>query len=234
MRLSSHKIERESSIELSMTSMIDVVFLLLIFFMVTSSFVKTERELDSAIKVNRQAAGESPSDFEPAIIEVVKSGGRSVFRLGAREFTTQKELVAVLRQFENKADGAFVRVSDDVDFAMAAAAIQACKTARFLTVSYVPLESNPCSTSATDRNGPNCGNVAHRFGQPLSAGGFCTGCREARAISCSVGPGRLASPATRTDVAFHPPVERSTENSSPAGRSVCCPIDGELGRQGAL
>ena len=71
-----------------------------------------------------------------------KSDGRFVFRLGTREFATQQELVRVLRQFENKVDGAFVRVSDDVPFDMAAAAIQACKTARFLTVSYVPLDSN--------------------------------------------------------------------------------------------
>jgi hypothetical protein len=47
MKLSSHKIERESRLELSMTSMIDVVFLLLIFFMTTSSIHETERELDS-------------------------------------------------------------------------------------------------------------------------------------------------------------------------------------------
>ena len=52
----------------------------------------------------------------------------------------QQELVQVLRQFENKFDGAFVRVSDDAPFDMVAAAIQACKTARFATVSYVPLD----------------------------------------------------------------------------------------------
>ena len=42
-----------SKIDLQMTSMIDVVFLLLIFFMVTSSFNKAERELDPAIKTQR-------------------------------------------------------------------------------------------------------------------------------------------------------------------------------------
>ena len=133
---------RDKDPDLNITPLIDVVFLLLIFFMTTAAFVKTERELDSGIKVERQAAGESRSDFEPAIVEVVNSGGRVVFRLGSREFTTQKELVSVLRQFENKMDGAFVRVAGDVDFAHAAAAIQACKTARFLTVSYVPMESD--------------------------------------------------------------------------------------------
>lgn len=123
-----------------MASMIDVVFLLLIFFMTTARFVKTERDLDSGIKVERQSASQQQSDFEPAIVDVVQSEGRFVFRLGGREFGTQQELVRVLRQFENKANGAFVRVSDEAPFDRAAAAIQACKTAEFVTVSYVPLD----------------------------------------------------------------------------------------------
>ncbi len=124
-----------------MTSMIDVVFLLLIFFMTTASFVRTERELDSGIKVDRQAAGQQRSDFEPAIIDIVQSDGTFVFRLGTREIATQQELIQVLRQFENKVGRRLRPGHDDVPFDMAAAAIQACKTARFLTVSYVPLES---------------------------------------------------------------------------------------------
>lgn len=123
-----------------MASMIDVVFLLLIFFMTTSRFVKTERDLDSGIKVERQSPGQQQSDFEPAIVDVVEANGSYVFRLGAREFTTQRALVNVLRQFENKSSGAFVRVSDGVPFDKAAAAMQACETARFVTVSYVPLD----------------------------------------------------------------------------------------------
>lgn len=123
-----------------MTSMIDVVFLLLIFFMVNSSVIRTERDLDSGIKVERQSASEQRSDFEPAVVDVIMANGSPVFQLGTRQIATQEELVEILRQFENKADGAFVRVSDEVTFDMAAAAIQACKDARFPTVSYVPLQ----------------------------------------------------------------------------------------------
>ncbi len=141
MKLSSHKLQRESRLELSMTSMIDVVFLLLIFFMTTSSFVATERNLNPAIQVNEQASGEQ-ADFEPTIVDVVRSGNKFVYRVGEREMTTQAELTNFLRQLDNKADGAFVRVSDDAPFAMAAAAIQACKTARFAMVSYVPEKSS--------------------------------------------------------------------------------------------
>lgn len=141
MRLSSRKLQRESKIELAMTSMIDVVFLLLIFFMVTTSFVKTERELDSAIKVKKKSAA-APSDLEPAIVEIVRGDSGWVYRIGSRDMTSSDELTGVLRQFDNKLDGAFVRVSDDAPFAMAAAAIQACKSANFLAVSYVPLSDS--------------------------------------------------------------------------------------------
>ena len=126
-----------------MTSMIDVVFLLLIFFMVTASFVKTERNLDSAIKVNKQSASAAESFLEPAIVEIVAGQGEAggyVYQLGGREFTTQQELTRILRQFENKADGAFVKVPNQAPYEMAVAAVQACKSAGFASVSYVPVE----------------------------------------------------------------------------------------------
>lgn len=130
-----------SKLDMQMTSMIDVVFLLLIFFMVTSSFQKTERELDPAVKVERKA-GRQAQDLAPAIVEIVRGdGGDFVFKLGGREMTSPAELTEVLAQFDNKSGGAFVRASDAAPYTMAAAAIQACKDARFLSVSYVPQES---------------------------------------------------------------------------------------------
>jgi len=137
MRLTNRKPQHGEKIELSMTSMIDVVFLLLIFFMITSSFVKTERELDSNIK-NQDSTSSSASDLEPAIVEIVNSGGQFVYRIGAREVQEASDLTNILRQFPNKLDGAYVKVSDDAPFRMAAAAIQSCKDADFTTVTYVP------------------------------------------------------------------------------------------------
>ena len=139
MRLTSRSSRHSSQIELQMTSMIDVVFLLLIFFMVTSSWQKTERQLDPAIKVQRAGAGQQRGELEPAIVDVVRGGSGFVYRLGGREFKSTEELTGVLLQFQNKLDGAFVRAVDDAPFEMAASAIQACKSARFTAVSYVPL-----------------------------------------------------------------------------------------------
>jgi biopolymer transport protein ExbD len=141
MRLSSRRIHRERRIELAMTSMIDVVFLLLIFFITTASFVRTERNLESAIRVNSSSA--ATADLQPAVVEVVRGGAGYVYKLGQREYSDAQELSRVLRQFDNKAQGAFVRVSDGAPFGMAAAAVQACKTAEFASVSYLPAGAEP-------------------------------------------------------------------------------------------
>lgn len=138
MKLTSRR--HGSKIELQMTSMIDCVFLLLIFFMVTSSFNKAERELDPAVKLQR-AAGPAASDLAPAIVDVVRRRRGFVYKLGGRELSSAAELTDVLRQLENKLDGAIVRVEDEAPFDMAASAIQSCKSSGFALVSYVPLPS---------------------------------------------------------------------------------------------
>ncbi len=139
MKLSSNKLSRRKTLELNMTPMIDVIFLLLIFFVTTASFRNPEKDLDPAIKLNEKSVTQAKTDFEPAIIEVVPSGGGFVYKMGVREIRSYDELAALLRQFDHKADGAIVRVSDGAPFGMAAGAIQACKSANFFTVSYVPM-----------------------------------------------------------------------------------------------
>jgi biopolymer transport protein ExbD len=125
---------------MQMTSMIDVTFLLLIFFMATSTFFPAERELDPTIKVNKPAATRNTSHVEPAIVDIVPGPGGFVYKLGGREFTSAAALLDVLRRLEGKGDGAFVRVDDAAPFDMAATAIHTCKTAGFTNVSYVPGE----------------------------------------------------------------------------------------------
>jgi biopolymer transport protein ExbD len=153
MRLTSRR--HASQLDMQMTSMIDVVFLLLIFFMVTSSFQKAERELDPAVKVERQSSS-APRDLAPTVIEVTAAGagdGTFVYRVGGREIgsidpaaqpgeknrqlaAAAEELKQLLDQLENKKDGAFVRAADEAPFQMAAAAIQAAKDARFVSATY--------------------------------------------------------------------------------------------------
>jgi biopolymer transport protein ExbD len=137
MQLSSR---RSKPVEMQMTSMIDVTFLLLIFFMISATFVHEEKELDPAVKVNRPSSSQSTAALEPAIIELVPgSGGAYVYKVGARELANDNELRDVLSEFGNKSDGAFLRVSDGAPFEMAAAGINAARKAGFRNVTYLPL-----------------------------------------------------------------------------------------------
>ena len=121
-----------------MTSMIDVVLLLLIFFIVTTTFVRPERQIQSAIKVNEKSDSQAQSMLDPAIVDVRRIGSEITFQLGAMKTNDLNEIKKLLREFEDKTEGAFVRVADDVPFEAAAQAIGICKASGFPTVSYLP------------------------------------------------------------------------------------------------
>ena len=140
MKLTSRDMKRESNLELSMTSMIDVVFLLLIFFMVTTSFTQAEKELDPAIKTEGSGAN-TASDFEPIIIDVFDDGGTPSFRLGSQVSTTIDGLRLQLQAITNRDDGAFVKVGNGVPFYYPAAAMQVCSELSFATVTYIASEN---------------------------------------------------------------------------------------------
>lgn len=123
-----------------MTSMIDVVFLLLIFFIVTTTFVRPEREIASAIKVNQQKSTAQSSNLEPAIVDVFQSNSQVQFRIGAVRTNDLEEIKTLLNGFTNKSEGAFVRVADNVPYEAAAQAIGACRASGFESVSYLRLE----------------------------------------------------------------------------------------------
>jgi biopolymer transport protein ExbD len=135
MRLTNRR--HGSKIDLQMTSMIDCVFLLLIFFMVTSSFNRTERELDTGLATEARTV-KAAGDLAPIVVEVIRAEGAFVFKVGGRQLPSREELTDVLRKIENKLDGAFVRAADDAPFLMASGAIQACKDAGFLKTTYAP------------------------------------------------------------------------------------------------
>ncbi|MCC9605395.1 biopolymer transporter ExbD [Blastopirellula sp. JC732] len=137
MKLSAHRTTRDKKIDLNMTSMIDVVFLLLIFFIVTASFTPTERRLDVAVQSANPSAAQA-SDFDPAIVDVTTVGDSFGYKLGSRTFTTQDELEEVLIAFPDKSAPAVVRGQDEAPYGMVSAAIQACKNAGFHGVRYQP------------------------------------------------------------------------------------------------
>jgi biopolymer transport protein ExbD len=140
MKLNSRHRQQHRRLELSMTSMIDVVFLLLIFFLVTTTFVRPERQLLSAIQSNEREAAKSETVLEPALVDVLQIGDKPVFKIGAITTDDIDEIKRVLQGFENKAEGAWVRVADNVPFEFAARAIGACRSSGFSSVAYLPAD----------------------------------------------------------------------------------------------
>jgi len=119
---------------LPMTSMIDVVFLLLIFFLFTASATAPESDLASVLQRSGKGAA---GDFQPQIVLVERSGEGAVFRLGAHTITDRAELRRLLLELPRDS-GVIVKVANDVSVESAAAALQTCKDAGFVKVSYVP------------------------------------------------------------------------------------------------
>lgn len=124
-----------------MVSMIDIVFLLLIFFLVTTSYIRPELRLPSAIAALPDLKGaSSASDLEPATIDIVSAGDRFQFRLGQIETADLGRIEQVLRTFRNRDAGAFVRADDGAPFDLPARAIHVCRELGFNPVTYLPLD----------------------------------------------------------------------------------------------
>jgi biopolymer transport protein ExbD len=143
MRLSRYRPNRATRIELSGTSLIDVVFLLLIFFMTTTTFVSPERQLLPAIHVERSSAGQSSRNIEPLEIRITARDGAGVFLVGTTETPEIALIRPILENWPDKSAGAWIRLAEDAPFGLAALAINACEDAGFRAISMVPLPQEP-------------------------------------------------------------------------------------------
>jgi biopolymer transport protein ExbD len=121
---------------LQITPMIDVIFLLLIYFLMSTSYTPPEAELTPTLQT-QQVEGGSSADLQPQIVVVDLFQNQPGFMLGQRVFRDKESLTAVLRDLP-KEGGVFIEGSDAVTVRWAAAAIQAGKDAGFETVTYVP------------------------------------------------------------------------------------------------
>ena len=131
---------QKPDLTISMTSMIDVVFLLLIFFLVTTTFIKPEKQLLSNIVVEQTDAGIQISDLEPAVIDIFRVGNTVFFQMGGIKTSDPSKLDQILSSFPNKNEGGFVRVGKDVPFERAAQIIGMLKSNGFENVSYLPAD----------------------------------------------------------------------------------------------
>ena len=116
--------------------MIDVVFLLLIFFMVTQATVIPEDRLSPTLKTLDEETNQE-SDFQQQIVDVVMADGKPVYRIGQREVATKAELLEALKPLRLES-GLIISVADEAPVEFAYDAIQAARDVGFDEVTYVP------------------------------------------------------------------------------------------------
>lgn len=122
-------------IKLPLAALIDVVFFLLLYFIMAGTLSAAEGELPMTLSTGKRAAG-SGSDFSTQVLFVQFEAGQPRFRLGNRVILSQEELTTVLATLP-KEPGIVVRAQDEAPVQWTAAALQAARDAGFARVSYV-------------------------------------------------------------------------------------------------
>ena len=137
MKFTREHSSRSTLLRMSMTPMIDVTFLLLIFFLISTTQAPPESALSPGLQAISAETGSS-SDFERQTVEIVTHAGSPAYRVGSRIIRDRETLLRVLRSLP-KEGGVFVEGSGGVTTRYAAEALQTARDAGFRKVTYVPV-----------------------------------------------------------------------------------------------
>jgi biopolymer transport protein ExbD len=124
-------------ITLNLASMIDVIFLLLIYFMVTTIIAPPEDRLSPTLQTRQENATGPATDFQPQVVEVRRGPSGPEYRLGTRVIPDRAGLRQAMEPLM-KSEGVFIKVYDQVPVGFAVAAIQVARDVGFEKVTYVP------------------------------------------------------------------------------------------------
>jgi len=124
---------------LPLTSMIDVVFLLLIFFLITANFAQEEHKLPATLQT--EGGGVRSSDLQPQIIQIRRSQGTVVYQIGEVQCQSRESLEAVLDRLPRE-PGVAIQSAPDVPIQAIATALQAARNTGFTRRSYVPSDAS--------------------------------------------------------------------------------------------
>jgi biopolymer transport protein ExbD len=118
--------------DLPLTSMIDVFFLLLVYFLTSATITPPEEEL--AATLSAESESDAAANLEPQIVRVLGPGG--LFAVASQTLASQDQLLDLLRRLP-KEPGVFVEAEDNAPVWAVAAALQACRDAGFQRLTYV-------------------------------------------------------------------------------------------------
>jgi len=118
-----HTIDKKRSAEVNMTPMIDIVFILLIFFIVTTSFVK-----ETGVEVNRPSADTAVRQERGSILIAITAKGdiwmenrpvdvRAIRANVERAYAENPEAAVVITADKSSTTGLLIQVMDQVRLA---------------------------------------------------------------------------------------------------------------------
>jgi biopolymer transport protein ExbD len=124
-----------SIIRIPLIALIDVVLFLLLYFIMAGELAAgREGELNAALQTDKSPRA---ANLQPQVLRVDGALSGVAYVIGERRVSSVRELSSILVRLPREA-GILVRVSGDVSVEAAVGAVQACRDAGFVRVSYVP------------------------------------------------------------------------------------------------
>ena len=129
---------------LNMAAMIDVVFLLLIFFMCTTSFRSPEEQLPTQLPRVGTGTGAAQEDFNPVRIILTSVEDGALVRCDNKICTTFESLTNMLIDRRKIADvPVIIQGQGSVPFRYMVGALNSCHQAELRRVAFSTQEMNP-------------------------------------------------------------------------------------------
>ncbi|MCB9878640.1 MAG: biopolymer transporter ExbD [Planctomycetes bacterium] len=127
--------EADEALGINLMPLVDVVFLLLIFFLAATTFAREEVELDLRLPEARSGTSSAPGD--ELIVNVFADGRMTV---GGREVTFEALRQKLLAAAQRKPDQAvMVRGDDAARFGTGLQVLDACRLAKIKKVDFAAL-----------------------------------------------------------------------------------------------
>ena len=124
------KEENEENFALDLTPLIDVVFLLLIFFMVSTVFVDFKRRMDISLPSSKS----SLSDSQPKVIKIEVTFDKQIFLNGKKVKLGGLEL-AIAKIDSGKKNAAIIRADKNLPYGDVIKIMGMLQSARILDIS---------------------------------------------------------------------------------------------------
>ena len=118
--------------------MIDVVFLLLIFFLVTTSFRTPTQSVVTAIVSPNNTPAATLDDVEQVTLAVGNQSGNIGYKMGGIQTNDISKVGELLKKLKPRSVQILVKVGDEIPFQSAVSVIELCKGCGHKSAAWFP------------------------------------------------------------------------------------------------